>query len=270
MSKFIDLLNREVRKINKYMVLAIGAYLILQTLIVHSQCQSIYDNISMAMKTENISRTVASIRYGVSINTVLNNSRSFFLGFAFLIMLIFVYSLVIWYREWFGNNKTIYTLLALPINRVNIYLAKLTTIAYMFICAIATFITAFFIDIFMIQKIFTKTVITNQDIYKALTGNTATVILKPDIRELIALILITAGLISMIFLFIMLERSYKLKGALIGMVLIFAYCFGAIMLLENSVLYSIEKLIAEIIYGLVVTIISIIIGNKLLKSKVSV
>ena len=50
---------------------------------------------------------------------------------AFSVLLCLLYSLVIWYRDYFSKSKTIATLLMLPQKRFNIYIAKLITVTSM-------------------------------------------------------------------------------------------------------------------------------------------
>ena len=47
---------------------------------------------------------------------------------ALCIAVLIIYVFFIWYRDWLGKNTFIYRLLMLPTNRLNIYLAKATTI----------------------------------------------------------------------------------------------------------------------------------------------
>ena len=44
-----------------------------------------------------------------------------------IVALIF-YCFIIWYRDWFGKNTFAYRLLMLPTSRLNLYIAKATTI----------------------------------------------------------------------------------------------------------------------------------------------
>ena len=50
---------------------------------------------------------------------------------AFSVLMCLLYSLVIWYRDYFSKSKTIATLLMLPQNRFNIYIAKFITVVSM-------------------------------------------------------------------------------------------------------------------------------------------
>ena len=54
---------------------------------------------------------------------------TWFIGpIALCIAMLIIYVFFIWYRDWLGKNTFIYRLLMLPTNRLNIYLAKATTI----------------------------------------------------------------------------------------------------------------------------------------------
>ena len=60
----------------------------------------------------------------------LNFSQSaWFLGpIAVCGVTLIIYVFFIWYRDWFGKNTFSYRLLMLPTARINVYLAKATTI----------------------------------------------------------------------------------------------------------------------------------------------
>ena len=58
----------------------------------------------------------------------LTNSMWFLGPIALCIAALIIYVFFIWYRDWLGKNTFAYRLLMLPTARMNIYLAKATTI----------------------------------------------------------------------------------------------------------------------------------------------
>ena len=72
---------------------------------------------------------------------------------AFSVLLCLLYSLVIWYRDYFSKSKTIATLLMLPQKRFNIYISKFLTVIMMIFGIIASQFLFWFIDLFIIKII---------------------------------------------------------------------------------------------------------------------
>ena len=72
---------------------------------------------------------------------------------AFSVLLCLLYSLVIWYRDYFSKSKTIATLLMLPQKRFNIYIAKLITVTSMIFGVISVQFLFWFIDLVIIKAI---------------------------------------------------------------------------------------------------------------------
>ena len=72
---------------------------------------------------------------------------------AFSVLLCLLYSLVIWYRDYFSKSKTIATLLMLPQKRFNIYISKFLTVIMMIFGIIASQFLFWFIDLVIIKII---------------------------------------------------------------------------------------------------------------------
>ncbi|MGL5244448.1 MAG: hypothetical protein ACRC7R_04625 [Sarcina sp.] len=138
------------------------------------------------------------------------------------VALIGIYSLYIWIKEYSGANKTIYWLLNLPINKELIILSKFLTCIIIWLSFLATYLLGFFIDMALAKAIVPKDFFSQESIFSIIQQDYGLL----SIRSLIfygpsSLIinLIACTMILMAFIFILLKKSYGVKGAISGIIL---------------------------------------------------
>src|SRR5690625_1147142 len=196
---------------------------------------------------------------------------------ALCIVALLFYIFLIWYRDWYGKNTFIYRLLMLPTNRLNIYLAKASAIFVMTLGLVALqiillpiesqiFKWAVPIDFRMDMSM--NEMISTFNYLAILFSNTFTnFIIHYGIGFMVVLILSTA---------IMFERSFRLKGIILGILYsVFSY---AILILpriittlrEKPFLFPMEYFVLEVILSLLVVVSSLSISHYLLKSRITV
>ena len=90
---------------------------------------------------------------------------------AFSVLLCLLYSLVIWYRDYFSKSKTIATLLMLPQKRFNIYIAKLITVTSMIFGVISVQFLFWFIDLVIIKAILNVNVDGFTNVFETILAN---------------------------------------------------------------------------------------------------
>ncbi|MDC3418254.1 hypothetical protein [Aquibacillus salsiterrae] len=187
------------------------------------------------------------------------------------------YIFFIWYRDWFGKNTFIYRLLMLPTSRLNIFLAKLTTILLM------TFgFVAFQLMILPLENVVFKSMVPAE--FRLDFGTREVIRRVPELGLIIPSSIVEfflyygAGLmaVSIIFAGILFERSFKWKGIILGAgyATVAVFAFISPLLLQdfvlNGFLYPIELLLLEILAGLIVLGVSIWTSKYLLKQKITV
>ncbi|WP_010293245.1 ABC transporter permease [Clostridium senegalense] len=137
-NKFIYLFNNEIDRGKKILFISFLLLMVLTVVLYGSQVIGTKSLVIDAIKEGNLDFYLNS-KYGPGVklsplsfnyNSFVNGILGFFIGFTILL----VYSAFSWYREWFGMNKTIYSLMMLPISRGKIIIAKLLSIVgYLFV-----------------------------------------------------------------------------------------------------------------------------------------
>ena len=187
------------------------------------------------------------------------------------------YMFLIWYRDWLGKNTFIYRLLMIPTARMNVYLAKATTIFLMVIGMVALQLALFPVEAVVMQWMVPVDFRLDLSLLETIFSlNFAAVLFPLTPTEFI--LWYGAGAISIMVIFtaILFERSFRWKGILIGLVYI-ALSAGLIMLpvliddfFMNGYLYPIELIGTTVLMGLLVTGISLFTSHYLLNKKVTV
>lgn len=270
MRKFMKLVDIEINRVFKiflptllvYMVLGIGNSIIMA----NNTMTAIKDKAKIAGIP--LEKYLKSPQYGrCSIKSILDGNMIIKFGIVIIIVAVIIYSLIIWYREWFGNNKTIYTLLMIPLNRGKMYIAKFLTIAIMLLSSISAFILTL-TGFYMINKKMIPKDAIETYFLKDIIGNSGQ-FSKVFSNKMLFLIAVLA-VISLIFLFCILERSFRLKGLILGLILVGIVLASTIFIITQKNLYYIEKKwLIMCIYSISI-IGSIIYCNYLLKNKVAV
>lgn len=187
------------------------------------------------------------------------------------------YSFLIWYRDWFGKNTFIYRLLMLPTNRLNIFLAKILSIMLMVFGLISIQLGLLVIESKILKWIVPKTFRLDFNIPDIIMHSNYLQILIPQtFTEFILYYGLGFIAVSTLFTGILFERSYRLKGVILGAVYA-AIVSGLLVLplfIEEMILggyfYMIEVIMIEIVLGIIIIAMSLWISNYLLKNKVTV
>lgn len=190
---------------------------------------------------------------------------------------LLIYVFFIWYRDWFGKNTFIYRLLMLPTERLNVYLSKASAIFLMVLGLISIQIV-----LIPIERMVLKWLVP--------TDFRIDVSIKDAIRSLDYLeIMIPNTFIDLLFNFgigfmavfvaftvVLFERSYRVKGILLGVLYVFVsfvILFSPVLIdafILNEWFYPGELFILEVIAGVIVTAIAIWTGKYLLDHKIRV
>lgn len=277
MKNYLKLVNFELNRFFK-----IYAVLIFITIVSQIAGVIFISRHYLSSANEEIHRNFMSIQeflqvYGKISFTWITTSEWFVFPILFCIAVLVIYVFFIWYRDWFGKNTFIYRLLMLPTDRLNIYLAKATTIFIMVLGLVAlqmillpleTMIFQMMIPIDFRMDLPLRDIIRSFDDHRVLFPATF----------LDFVIHYGLGLISVFVVFtaILFERCFKWKGIIIGIL----YCIGAvtlfflpgiiILITENSYLYPIEVFILEVVLAIIIMVMSIWISRYLLQNKITV
>lgn len=188
------------------------------------------------------------------------------------------YSVFTWYREWFGKNTFVYRLMMLPIERINIFFSKLITIFIGIFGLLSTQMVSLAIGYPIISMIIDSDFYNNLSLMEAVHTNMSFHYLFP-INIKMFLTVNGIGLIFLLVLFtiILMERSFGIKGILMGifyggvaLALIIFPVFIPNLLKNYYILYNSELILIEILLFIVVGLVSIFISRYLINNKITV
>lgn len=220
MKKFIRLLDFELGRFLKFLL---PTYLIVAVLQLFSTISTIL----------NFNRTTQeSLARGLdaetmSLMSVRNITQTPLFSFSIVaIILVFIfYSFFIWYREWLGKNAFIYRLLMLPVHRSYIFLTKALTFLIggflSFVFQFGMYALVLFIAKLMVEPGFYQAVSIHniQPDYEILQN-----LLFPQTGfEFFTIYGFAFGALVTLFAAILMERSFRIKGLIAGVVYLVTY-----------------------------------------------
>ena len=194
------------------------------------------------------------------------------MAMAFAVLLCLLYSLVIWYRDYFSKSKTIATLLMLPQKRFNIYISKFLTVIMMIFGIIASQFLFWFIDLVIIKIILNvntegflnvfKTMLVQQNLISNLVFNQPIDFVMIDVLGVILAV-------TVLFTGVIIERSFRKIGVVLGSIYVVASIGIYIYVTVSYCIYSDILLKAHLLYYILMFIVSILISINLLNKRVS-
>ncbi|MGE7186143.1 hypothetical protein ACQKKK_19885 [Peribacillus sp. NPDC006672] len=277
MMRYIKLVNFEINRFSKIYLSLLLITLVSQFVGVFMVTKDFLDGAKETMSDEKLSEAAFVTTYGGIDFTHIANTLWFLGPIALSAVALIFYIFLIWYRDWFGKNTFIYRLLMLPTSRLSIYLSKATAIFLMVLGLIA----------FQIIILPMENALFNSNVPEAFLNmemSTSTIAAANRVLMLIIpstftqfLLSYGSGLMIMSILFtaIMFERSFRIKGIVMGLV----YCgiaavlfLAPVFIMDSGIFhfYSKELFGLLLTLGIIVTGLSVWLGSWLLKNRVTV
>jgi hypothetical protein len=274
--RYIKLVNFEINRFSKIYLSLLLITLVSQFAGVIIVTKSLLKDAREIMKEERLSEAAYITNYGGIDFSLIANTFLFVGPIALSAVALIFYIFLIWYRDWLGKNTFIYRLLMLPTSRLSIYLSKATAIFLMVLGLIA----------FQIIILPMQNALFNSNVPEALlnemsisTITIANPILSLIIPSTFTQFLISYGIglmiMSILFTAIMFERSFRIKGIIMGLL----YCgIAAVLFLApffvrdfwNFYFYPNEFFGILLALGIILTGLSVWLGAWLLKNRVTV
>lgn len=276
MKDFLKLFNFEFNRIYKFLLGIIGLMLVVQTAVVVIQSRRFMSTVNKALDR---GKSEAEVLSEVGVFELIYSLDSLLYMAPFILGLVAVmfYSLLVWYRDWLGKNTFIYRLLMLPTSRMNVFLAKLATV----MTALFTILSVQFLSVILQQNmakwIVKEGFFEQVDILGLVSSSGTMWLLYPNnLLVFLKIYSVITLVVILIFIVILLERSFKIPGAIIGVIygiIGFTFLYAPFIMeeiLDGPYLYPGEMLFAQIAIYLMVLAISLLGARYLLKNKVTV
>lgn len=277
MKNYLKLLNFEFNRSAKLFAVLLVITLVIQVIGVIVLSNQYLNMANEKMYEEFMSKADFLSNFGQM--TFMSVVRSvWFLGpIALCIAGVGFYIFIIWYRDWFGKNTFIYRLLMLPTTRLNIFYAKISNILLLTFGFVAFQLILIPLETTILQWMVPKEFRVDLNVKEIISGMPELNIFIPkSIFEIIVFYGAGFMVVSILFTAILMERSYKWKGILAGIVysLIAVALFISPLLLQEFILndffYPMELFVLEIAMGIIVLAVSIWMSGFLLKKKITV
>jgi hypothetical protein len=218
MNRYWKLLNWEINRFSKLYAVILLTTLVLQFVGVLSFSFGFMSRANSLMNERFLSVSQYVVNYGkISFEQFTNNSLWFVAPIALGAVTLILYVFLIWYKEWFGKNTFVYRLFMLPTSRMNIYLAKFGAI-FLFVLGLA----AFQLFILHLQMLTFNAIVSNElrgslSLVELISRNIILRVLFPThFIEFLFYYSLGATAIIVAFTLILLERSFRIKGILMG------------------------------------------------------
>lgn len=183
-----------------------------------------------------------------------------------------LYCCYLWFGEFWGENKSSYTLLNLPISEKLIVLYKFLSALFFYGALVFFQLIGTIINKFIFYAIYPKELVLNESLRNVIlkTQYTFGFIIPKDYSYGILLFISIFALVLVVFLFCLLERSFGILGGVLGVLIGGSLIFIYLILPSILELYESERFL----WMMGTSIIYIIVGwfgsTYLLKNKVHV
>jgi hypothetical protein len=276
MNRFLKLVHFEWSRFFKIYLVLIGITILFQNIAIITEAKTYLNRANDLIYKELIPKAQFIEEYGTFSFFEVTNSMWFLGPIALCIAALIIYVFFIWYRDWVGKNTFAYRLLMLPTARMNIYLAKATTILLFVLGLVALQLLLFPVEGLVIQWMVPTEFRSDLSVYEITKLNYLNLFFPSTFLEFV--IYYGAGMIAVLTIFnaILFERSFRLKGIFYGIL----YCAAALFIFLIPILvdaymiqdyfYPIELFIMEVIVSLLLLAGTLWIGNYLMKNKIRV
>lgn len=278
MKNSLKIINFEWNRFIKLYSILFGLVFVFQMIGLMLTVFSYTASIRLEVGKNNMSTESFIDMYGTFGLDNLGYSILFLAPIAISIAALLFYVPFVWYRDWFARNTFIYRLFMLPTSRMNLFFAKLATIMVGVLSMVAYQLLLLTIYKEVIKWIVPSTYRNDQGIVgTVMESSYLSVMLPSGVMEFIVAYGLGISLVIVIFTAILMERSFRLLGIVMGAVyvpaMVFIFFIPSIVVdlyFNGFPLYRSELFIINVVMWLLITVGSLWISSYLLKRKVTV
>lgn len=276
MKRYLKLVNFEFSRFLKLFLVLVGVTVFFQVIGIIFMSKRYVSRANEAIMEDMISKS----------DFILHNGKITFIDFTYSLWFIgpimlcgatlLIYVFFIWYRDWLGKNTFSYRLLVLPTARINVYLAKATTILLFVLGLLAVQLVLIPVESKILQWMVPGEFRTDLTLGEITNTYYLKILFPKSFMDFILFYGAGIAAVCIVFTAILFERSYRLKGIVIGIL----YCavsvlFFLVPILVNEFMlgkyfFVNELFYMEIIVLLLVWAAAIWVGHYLLNKKIRV
>ncbi|MCZ1181813.1 hypothetical protein EIJ82_09045 [Alkalihalobacillus clausii] len=271
--RFLSLLHFEWKRVSKVYFFLFGLvsaiqliaiYVLASTQAAHFTNEALITNVSLKQIAESY-----SIRW-----EYLYSELPIIGSIMMAIAIMLVYSLLIWYNDWLGKNNVITRLLMLPINRAQLFAAKLFLLFLLVLGLVALQIVLAAIGNKIIEAVVpSELFLAPLTMAQVMQTNRLFGLLIPlDPFVFVLAYGLGFAFLTALFSAILLERSFRIKGALLGaLYLAFVFWLNSFFFIGDLYgrVFPSEALLIAVATGLTTVVLSSWLSIYLIRKKVS-
>lgn len=276
MSRYLKLVNFEFNRFWKLYMVLIGVTILSQLIGVMVVSRS-YVNLANKSIYEELMTKSEFIEQNGTFSFQNISQTLWFLGpIGLCLVVLSIYVFFIWYRDWLGKNTFIYRLLMLPTARIQVYLAKATTILLFILGLLALQLVLLPIENQLLLSIVPNDLRINLSVNEIIKVPELTIMFPSTFSEFILYYGGGMAAVLIVFTAILFERSFRMKGVFYGILYsaVSLFIFLAPILVNEFILenyfYPLELFFMEVATVFIVLTVAIWTGNFLIKKKVRV
>lgn len=276
MNRYLKLVNFELSRFSRLYYTLIALIVVVQLIpflyFVNRYKKEVTNHMNLGETNERILQVLDG-KY-----SLLQVIESFSFNFSLMlgIAVLGIYVFFIWYRDWFLKNAFVYRLLTLPTSRLNVFLAKLTTIVLLVLGLVVLQYGLLYFENAMIQVLVPLDFRSDLNVYQAIESSHLEILLPSSLLQFFLNYGIGIVTVCVIFTAILFERSFKKIGIVYGVlyvgVALLLFIMPMIIQLANEriLLYTNELNISMILIGIVIGAGSMLLSRYLLRYKITV
>lgn len=276
MNRYLKLVNFELSRFSRLYYTLIALIVVVQLIpflyFVNRYKKEVTNHMNLGETNERILQVLDG-KY-----SLLQVIESFSFNFSLMlgIAVLGIYVFFIWYRDWFLKNAFVYRLLTLPTSRLNVFLAKLTTIVLLVLGLVVLQYGLLYFENAMIQVLVPLDFRSDLNVYQAIESSHLEILLPSSLLQFFLNYGVGIVTVCVIFTAILFERSFKKIGIVYGVlyvgVALLLFIMPMIIQLANEriLLYTNELNISMILIGIVIGAGSMLLSRYLLRYKITV
>lgn len=276
MNRYLKLVNFELSRFSRLYYTLIALIVVVQLIpflyFVNRYKKEVTNHMNLGETNERILQVLDG-KY-----SLLQVIESFSFNFSLMlgIAVLGIYVFFIWYRDWFLKNAFVYRLLTLPTGRLNVFLAKLTTIVLLVLGLVVLQYGLLYFENAMIQVLVPLDFRSDLNVYQAIESSHLEILLPSSLLQFFLNYGVGIVTVCVIFTAILFERSFKKIGIVYGVlyvgVALLLFIMPMIIQLANEriLLYTNELNISMILIGIVIGAGSMLLSRYLLRYKITV